>query len=497
MNGLPQPGLAALVLLPLAGCGLCWVLRAPKRILAVTWLASLLSALAAAPAVWACLHCRALQEAQGWLALDALSAFHLAVMYGVFILSSAYAQIYFDGGISSGELSLAQVRQFASLWLGSLAALTLTLVSNNLGMMWVGMEATTLLTAFLIIVRRSPDALEAMWKYLLICSVGIAFAFIGTLLVAASAKGLVQDPGQLLHWSRLMAAASGLNPKLLKAGFLFVLVGYGTKAGLAPMHSWLPDAHSQAPAPVSAVFSGCMLNAGLYCILRYGALCHALPQLADWSAGLLRLLGLLSISVAAVFILFQNDGKRLLAYSSVEHLGIIALGMGLGTPGIFAALFHTLNHALGKSVGFFCMGRLGQIYGTNDLRRLAGAARREPVWGNGLLLSLLAILGAAPFAVFLSEFLVLKAAVEAHRAVVVAVFLAGTCIIFISASRRVIAAAWGEPAAPARLPGPRAGLAATLLVALPLALLLCLGVWMPGPFRGALERCAAVLNGGR
>jgi hydrogenase-4 component F len=481
--------------LPLLGGALCMALRSPGRILSLAWATSLACSLAAAPAIGLCLKGGRLLILGGALSLDALSAFHLMVLYAVFILSSLYARGYFQDEIEDGRLPLKLARQYGSLWLGALAAMTLTLVSNNLGLMWVGMEAATLATAFLICVRRSPKALEAMWKYLLICSVGIAFAFIGTLLVAASAKSAIADPSQILHWTSLAGAAPRLDEKLLKAGFLFLLVGYGTKAGLAPMHSWLPDAHSQAPAPVSALFSAFMLSAGLYCIMRFGALLHSSARLADWSGGLFRLLGLASILVAAAFMLFQNDGKRLLAYSSVEHVGIISLGLGLGPAGAFAALFHTVNHSLGKSAGFFCMGRLGQAYGTHDLRRFGGAARSDPLGGNGLLACLLALLGAAPFSLFLSEFLIVKAAVEAGRAAAAAVFLACAGIVFIGVLRRAIAAAWGESAPMLRSPRPPDP-ASIALVALPLSALLALGLWMPEFLRSGLERSAAILLAG-
>lgn len=493
MNAVADLPLITLLLLPLAGSGLCLVLRSPRRIVTLTWVVSLLSGAAAAPFLGCCLSGGTISAAGGWFVIDALSAYHLAIMLAVFVLSSVYAQSYFQMEIDSGAFSLPLARQYGALWLGSQAAMTVVLVSNNLGIMWVGMEATTLLTAFLIYIRRTAHALEAMWKYLMICSVGIAFAFIGTLLLAASAKGLHLEASQALLWTRLMQSSASLDAHLLKMAFLFVLVGYGTKAGLAPMHNWLPDAHSQAPAPVSALFSGFMLNAGLYCIMRYSALLQASPALADWSGGLLRLLGLISILVAAVFILFQHDGKRLLAYHSVEHLGIIALGLGLGGLGRFAALFHALNHSLCKSVGFFCMGRLGQIYGTNDLRRISGAAQSDPVWGNGLFFSFLALLGAAPFAIFLSELLIVKAALDEKSISSLVVFLAGTSIIFISALRHAITATMGEPP-PASRAERRTGYAEAAIVVLPLTALLVLGLWMPEPLRGILENAASIIG---
>ncbi|MDD5629117.1 MAG: proton-conducting transporter membrane subunit, partial [Elusimicrobia bacterium] len=228
--------------------------------------------------------------------------------------------------------------------------------------------------------------------------------------------------------------------------------------------------------------------------MRYSALLQASPALAEWGGGLLRLLGLISILVAAVFILFQHDGKRLLAYHSVEHLGIIALGLGLGGLGRFAALFHALNHSLCKSTGFFCMGRLGRLYGSNDLRRISGAAQSDRVWGGGLFFSFLALLGAAPFAIFLSELLIVKAALDQGAYAALLVFLAGTSIIFVSALRHAIGAALGEPPPGLRSEG-KTGPAEAAVVLAPLAALLVMGLWMPEPLRAVLERAAAILGG--
>jgi hydrogenase-4 component F len=379
------------------------------------------------------------------------------------------------------------------LWFGSAAAMTAVLLSNNLGLMWVGIEATTLLTAFLICVHVTPLSLEAMWKYLVVCSVGVAFAFVGTLLVAASAQRLGLDASEMLLWTRLRESAALLAPGPMKLAFLFLLVGYGTQAGLAPLHSWLPDAHSQAPAPVSALFSGFMLNTALYCLMRYLPLVEGATGGTGWGGGLLVVFGILSILLAAVFIVFQHDGKRLLAYHSVEHIGIIALGLGLGGIGIFAALWHTLNHAVCKALAFFSVGRLGQMYGTHDLGRMAGAMRRSPVWGIGFFGGVLALIGVAPFAIFMSEFQILRAAAAAHAFVALTLFLLGAGVVFVGALRHAMTSAWGEEVCEPKLqPG---GVADAVLVFGALALLLLLGLWMPGPLRTALEQAALIVGG--
>jgi len=233
-----------------------------------------------------------------WLFLDELSAYHLAVMLIVFSLSSLFSLIYFGEELQEHTLSVNQVHVFSGLWGPAMSAMILVLISNNLGIMWVGMEATTLLTSFLICVHLTRGSLEAMWKYMLICSVGIAFAFLGTLMIRLAAKDLPLTPNQALLWTNLMANTGSLAPALVKAAFIFILVGYGTKAGLAPMHSWLPDAHSKAPAPVSAVFSGFMLNTSLYCVMRYIPITEAALGHSGFCMRLLTGFGLFSILIA-------------------------------------------------------------------------------------------------------------------------------------------------------------------------------------------------------
>ncbi|MFA7159197.1 MAG: proton-conducting transporter membrane subunit [Kiritimatiellia bacterium] len=428
-----------------------------------------------------------------WFRVDALSAFHLAVMIIVFAMSSIYAVSYFRNEPEDMQLNLASARRFSALWHGALAAMTLVLISNNIAIMWVGVEATTLLTAFLICLHISTVSLEATWKYLIVCSVGVAFAFMGVLLLAASA-GANAAGASVMQWTHLQGIASGLDPRLARLSFIFLLVGYGTKAGLAPMHSWLPDAHSQAPAPVSAVFSGFMLNMALYCIMRHMPIVAQTAGNQHWAGNLLIFFGLASILIAAVFIISQHDLKRLLAYCSVEHIGIIALGLGLGGAGIFAALFHTLNHSLCKTLGFFSAGRIGQACHSHDMRQIRGAMRIDPLWGGGLFGSLLALIGVAPFAIFMSEFMLLKAAADSHRYIVIVVFLLGAGIVFVGVLRQAIEMAWGEK--PQGAHGIKSSLAERIIVLATLALLILAGIWMPDFFRNALKAAAAVAGGG-
>ena len=430
--------------------------------------------------------------ASEWLFIDALSAYNLFVMIIVFCLSSLYACIYFNQEFLHNNLTLKQIRQFTSLWCGALAAMTVVLLSNNLGIMWVGMEATTLITAFLICVHVSRESLEAMWKYILICSVGVAFAFMGTLIAAASAKGVGLGSHNALLWTTLRTNSASLNPVLIKAAFIFLLVGYGTKAGLAPMHSWLPDAHSQAPSPVSALFSGFLLSSAMYCLMRYIPIVEGATKHTGWSLNLLAGFGLLSITLAAAFILFQKNLKRFLAYSSMEHIGIISLGLGLGPLGTLAALFHTLSHSLCKSLSFFSAGRLGQITGSHRMEKMKGMLRLSPVWGTGIFIGILALMGIAPFSLFISEFLILKAALDSASIFVLVVFILGIGVVFVGALGHIIPIAWGTP--DESIEPVRANFFEFFLVIAPMAVLLLLGLWMPKTLFAVLNSAANIIG---
>jgi hydrogenase-4 component F len=481
-----------LLFVPCTGGGICAAMRGRRRIMAAMCITVGIWAILAGTVCRRTFAAGSFAAADGTFYVDALSAYHLCIMMLVFAASSIFAVGYFDQEFKAGHIGLRGLRQFAALWCGALAAMTLSLISNNLGIMWVGIEATTLLTAFLICIPRKPASLEAMWKYLMICSIGVAFAFLGTLIIAMSSGGIHMGLSRALLWTELLDKAALLNPKLLKIAFLCLLVGYGTKAGLAPMHSWLPDAHSQAPAPVSAMFSGFMLNAALYCIMRYVPIVEKSTGHTGWSLGLLTLFGIISILVAAAFIVFQRDAKRLLAYSSVEHIGIITLAFGLGGLGTFAALFHTLNHSICKSLAFFSTGKLGQTYGSHDMTKMSGSVSGAPVWGTGLFGSLLTLIGVAPFAIFMSEFQVLKAAVDKHWTIGVILFLGGSGVVFVGALRHAIGMAWGQPS-PIVAPE-KTGVIEKVLAFAPLVILLGLGIWIPGPLLKMLTQAASILR---
>ena len=427
------------------------------------------------------------------LFVDELSAFNLIILLMVYNLSSFYAQFYFAHEIAKGNIARAALSRFVFLWQGTLAAMLLVLLSNNLAVMWISLEVTTLFTTFMICTHQSKDSLEAMWKYLMICSVGLALAFIGTLLVCVSAQDLGLPGERLFEWSQLYSKAKLLSPGILKIGFIFILIGYGTKAGLAPMHTWLPDAHGQAPAPVSAIFSGLMLNLALYCISRFIPLVEINCGYSGQGRVLLMGLGLISIVIAAVFILFQKDLKRLLAYSSVEHLGIVAMAISLGGLGSIAALYHTFNHSLCKSFAFFSAGRLGQHYGTYRMDKIRGTFKQAPLWGVTLFVSLLALIGMAPLAIFMSKLQIIRVQVQQASWFSLIVLLMGTATVFIGILQYIIPINWNKVEEKTYM---KISACEYLLVGLFFIAVVLLGVWMPKEFFQLLSRAAAIINGG-
>jgi len=490
-----NPGnlLWVLLLLPALGGGISLLLKSGRSILRLVAAGVFLIATGTGVFVFSLSGRLPILSRGGWLHLDALTAFHLLVMTLVFLLCSLFAVVYFQEG-GRPTIDLAQARRFGALWFGALTAMTFVLLANNLGLMWVGVEATTLITAFLICLHSTPVSLEATWKYLIVCSVGVAFAFMGILLIGAAAAETSTIAGHFLDWTHLRRIAGGFDPKLMKLAFVFLLVGFGTKAGLAPFHNWLPDAHSQAPAPVSALFSGFLLNSALYALMRIFPLINAAKGISAWGGRLFVIFGLLSILLAGVFLLSQHDLKRFFAYCSVENIGIIALGLGLGPLGITASLFHTLYHSTAKVLGFSAAGRIGHMYGTMDMRRISGALRFGRWWGVGLLVSLLALSGMAPLAIFFSKFLMMRAAALNREYLVLILLLFGSCLVFITMIRRAIDLSWGEPPVQA---GPAAHdhrLEKTIVL-VTFALLLILGMWQPRPVLGLIRQAAAIVGG--
>lgn len=436
-----------------------------------------------------------------WLGLDRLGLLFLSLTSALFLAAAFYAVGYLrresrriTRDMEEGFLfANTPEAKFTGCLLLFLAAMSLVTVSQHAGLLWVAIEATTLASAPLIYFHRHHRSLEATWKYLLICSVGIALALLGNffLAVAASAHGGSAEP---MLFSVLQGRAGSLAPAWLKAAFLLVLVGYGTKMGLAPLHTWLPDAHSEAPSVISALLSGALLNCAFVGIVRTEQICAA-AGLADFSRELLVGFGLLSMAVAAAFIMGQADYKRMLAYSSVEHMGILALGIGLGGAGVFGSLLHAVNHSLAKAALFLVAGNILAAYHTKSTSDVRGVWRALPASGALWLAILLAIAGSPPFGPFLSEFTILKAALDQGRLAVAAGYLALLAVIFVGMITMGLRMVQGDLPASVQTERFREPPSAVVPSALLGAAVLVLGVYIP-PFLGRMLHETARLLGG-
>lgn len=382
-------------------------------------------------------------EFNGWLMLDSIGTLFLGITSTLFLMASIYAIAYLRRENPEAHedfeedviFSNAPEAVFIGCLLFFLAMMTLVIASNHLGLLWVAMEATTLASAPLIYFHRHHRSLEATWKYLLICSVGIALALLGNffLAVAVGGKEISMVTGDLV------AHGSSLNAAWLKAAFVLMLVGYGTKMGLAPMHTWLPDAHSEAPSIVSALLSGALLNCAFLGILRTFQVCAAAGQ-AAFAQQLLVVFGLASMAVAAVFLIGQADFKRMLAYSSIENMGILALGVGVGGTAAFGSMMHAVNHSCTKGMLFLVAGNIIAFYKTKSSRDVNGVIRTLPATGILWFAGILAITGMPPFGSFISEFTILMQMLNTGRTAVAVAYLFFLCTIFavmISAAIRM------------------------------------------------------------
>jgi len=433
----------------------------------------------------------------GWLGLDPPGKIVLLTVSVLFFCCALYAP---------GYLRLREDRpnrMFVTGLLTLLATMSLIAVSQHVGLTWVAIEATTLGSGTLIYFNRTPQALEATWKYLLICSVGIALALLGTFFLGFAAV-LGGSPDSLLIADLVRTAGQHSKP-WLNAAFVTLLVGYGTKMGLAPMHSWKPDAYGEAPGIVGALLAGGLTSCSFLAILRIVKVMGAAGR-GGFAAALLVGMGLFSMAVAAVFMVRQKDYKRMLAYSSVEHMGILVLGIGLGGAGIFGAMLHLINNALTKGVLFLSSGNIHRAYGSKSTDEVSGALVRLPASAALFLAGFIAITGSPPFGPFVSEFTILKAAFETQRFAVGGAFLVLLLTVFIGMGSTVLAVVQGRPQAPAppKVPpdgtppaGPpvfRDTIQTVLPIVLLMALVLMLGLYLPPPLNRLLEDAAAYLE---
>jgi hydrogenase-4 component F len=420
--------------------------------------------------------------------VDSLNVFLVALTAFVAMTTSLFSRPYMRVERSHGRVTDAGMRLYHSMYQLFTFTMLLVLTTNNLGVMWVAMEAATLTTVLLVALYRTHASLEAAWKYFILCGVGIAQALFGTILVYFAAERILGAGIGSLLWTHLEEVKGQLEPTVMSIAFVFLLVGYGTKVGLVPLHNWLPDAHAEGPTPISAVLSGLLLNVALYALIRFKVLTDGALE-RPFASGLLMGFGLLSVAVAAFFLSRQRDIKRMFAYSSIEHMGLITFAFGMGGPvASFAGLLHMTVHSLTKSAIFFTVGHAAQKSGTQLMDDIRGLVKVSPTIGWGLMLGTAAILGMPPFGVFASEFLILTTAI-AQQPWAAPILLVSLGVSFAAIFGKVQAMVFGEPTA-ARLPHRPA----LVPVFTHLVLVLLLGLYVP-PYLADWYRLAARLIG--
>lgn len=465
-----------LLLAPIVTSILCFTGRRQKQIETINLLGSTATLLLGAVLLAAVFKNGIVVTWKNTLFADMFSAYLVFIISIVGFVASVYSVGYMRIEMTHGALDFKRLKLYYGMFQIFMFSMLLVGVTNILGL-WIAIEMTTLVSAPLMIIYSKKSSVEAAWKYLIICTVGITFALFGTILTYYAAVQVLGEGGEALNWASLVAVADRFDPVLMKIAFIFILIGYGTKVGLAPMHTWLPDAHSEAPSPVSALLSGVLLNCAMYGIIRF----HTITSRSagpGFSGSLLILFGLLSVGVAVPFIILQKDYKRLLAYSSVEHMGIIAIGIGFGGfYGIFGALLHMFNHAMTKSLMFFGAGTVLLKYNTKLIENVSGMVRSMPVAGPLFVLGGLAITGTPPFSIFLSEFTVLVAGFSQGRIIPAVILLIFIIMIFAGLFNHISRMAFGIPK-PGIIIGDVSGWAVVTMAVLTI-IILVFGVYIP------------------
>jgi hydrogenase-4 component F len=423
-----------------------------------------------------------------YLHVDDLNVVFIVLNTFVGFTTSVFSASYIAHEIEIGRLTPTYLRFYHAMYQTMMFGMNLALVANSIGLMWVAVELATLTTVLMVGIYRTSEALEAAWKYFILGSVGIALALFGTILVYMAARPVVGEGVDAMTWTILIANASGFDPALLNLAFIFLLLGYGTKVGLAPLHAWLPDAHAEGPTPISAVLSGLLLNVALYALLRFKILLAATPQ-AIAPGPLLVTLGLTSLVFAAFMLYRRRDIKRMFAYSSIEHMGIIAFAFGMGGPlANFAGLLHMTMHSLTKSAIFFAVGHIAQAKGTQKIAEIRGLTVTHPVLGWGLVLGVVAIAGLPPLGIFMSEFLVVSSTFARQPWLAIPLVL-GLLVAFGALLLRLGGLAFGEPT------GSTAPVEASYVPMFAhLGLVCTAGIYLPPPLVAWFQHVAALLG---
>jgi hydrogenase-4 component F len=423
-----------------------------------------------------------------YLLVDDLNIVFIVLNTFVGFTTSMFSASYIAHELEIGRLTTAQLRFYHAMYQNLLFAMNLALLANNIGLMWVAIELATLTTVLMVGIYRTHEALEAAWKYFILGSVGIALALFGTILVYMAARPVVGEGPDGMIWTVLLAHAASLDPALLNLAFVFLLLGYGTKVGLAPLHAWLPDAHAEGPTPISAVLSGLLLNVALHAVLRFKLLLAANPG-AIAPGPLMATMGLVSLIFAGFMLYRRRDIKRLFAYSSIEHMGIIAFAFGMGGPlANFAGLLHMTMHSLTKSGIFFAVGHIAQAKGTQKLADLRGLTVTHPLLGWGLIVGVIAIAGMPPFGIFMSEFLVVSSTF-ARMPLLAIPLVIGLLIASGALMLRLQDVAFGEPG------GSSEPVKASYLPMMAhFTLVLIAGIYLPPPLVAWFQHVARMLH---
>lgn len=412
------------------------------------------------------------------------------VVLGTFVgfTTSAFSASYIEHEIEIGRLTPAHLRFYHAMYQALMFAMNLALLANNIGLMWVAIELATLTTVLMVGIYRTHEALEAAWKYFILGSVGIALALFGTILVYMAARPVIGEGHDAMVWTALIERSKEFSPELLNVAFVFLMLGYGTKVGLAPLHAWLPDAHAEGPTPISAVLSGLLLNVALYAVLRFKILLAANPA-AIAPGPLMVTLGLVSLIFAGFMLYRRRDIKRLFAYSSIEHMGLITFAFGMGGPlANFAGLLHMTMHSLTKSAIFFTVGHISQVKGTQKLSDIRGLTESHPLLGWGLVLGVVAIAGLPPLGIFMSEFLIVSSTF-AREPLLAIPLVFGLLIALGALFLRLTDVAFGKPTGSmAPVQASRVPLIAHL------SLVLAAGIYLPEPLVAWFQNVARLLG---
>ncbi|MBP8641367.1 MAG: hydrogenase 4 subunit F [Oscillospiraceae bacterium] len=431
----------------------------------------------------------------GFFYIDSLSIIILDIVLIIYLMASVYSIQYMNHEIKHEKIKPNSLRTYYILLYSFVFTMVFALSVKNMGIMWIAIEATTLSSAFLVGFYNNKQSLEAAWKYIIVCSVGIAIALLGITLLHLSSIGVLEKQ-QFLSWTALFENAGALKSSIVRLAFIFILIGFGTKAGLAPMHTWLPDAHSQAPSPISALLSGVLLNSAMYGIIRTVAIVNRNLGSSVFTGRLLMGLGLLSILTAAIFILTQKDYKRLLAYSSIEHMGIIAFALGVFSPlSIFGALFHTINHSLTKSMLFLSSGNILQKYNTKQISKITGVLKVLPVSGLAFLIGLFAITGTPPFSIFSSELSIIVSAFQTSHRFIGVIFVVLLAVVFAGFAVTLFKMFYiktGEDipkSGEVNIPG-------TVCIIALLIVITITGIFMPDGVKNLLTQAQSIITGG-